>query len=151
MTPTAAVVAPCVRFFSGRSESFVEDGARWRRATREEDARDHTGYDHETHEPSVGIYIERRPNGLFRIGFDIWKLNLNLVPAVIERIESRWKQESASFSKPMLRSVGWRAHFSKSFMRFEVSPERVDAWKLELESILSDATSYESERRTTDV
>ena len=137
MTPTAAIVAPHIRCFSGRSESFVQDGARWRRTTPEDEAHLHTGFDHETHEPSVGIYVERRPNGLLRIGFDIWKLNLNLVPAVIERVEIRWRQEAASFSKPLLRSVGRRAHFSKSFMRFEVSPERVDAWKLELESILS--------------
>lgn len=142
MTPTA-IVAPQVHCFSGRSESFVQDGDRWRRMTPEDEAHSHTGFDHESHEPSVGIYIERRPNGLLRIGFDIWKLSLNLVPAVIERIESRWRQESASFSKPMLRSVGWRAHFSKSFMRFEVSPERLEAWSCELESILSDPDTYE--------
>ncbi len=33
------------------------------------------------------MYIVRRPNGLLRMGFDIWKLNANLRPAVIERME----------------------------------------------------------------
>ena len=143
MTPTAAIVAPQVRCFSGRQDSFVQDGERWRRTTPEDEAHFHTGFDHETHEPSVGIYIERRPNGLLRIGFDIWKLSLNLRPAVIERVENRWRQEAASFSKSLLRSTSRRSHFSNSFARFEIAPERLEAWKAELEHVLSNSESYE--------
>jgi hypothetical protein len=144
MMPPAAILAPRVRIFSGKAESFVQDGDRWRRMSSEDEAHSRTGYDGETHEPSIGIYVTRRPNELLRIGFDIFKLNVNLRRPVIERIESRWRQEAASLSKSLLRSVSRRVHFSKSFMRFEVSPERIDAWQLELESILSDPNTYES-------
>lgn len=135
---------PVVAFYSGRMESFVGDGpGNYRRMTPEDAAKMHTGYDRETHEPNVGIYIVRRPNGLLRIGFDLWKINANLCPAVIERLEKRWRQEAASLSKSMLRHVSHRAHFSKSFARFEVLPERVEPWKDELSAVLSSPESYE--------
>jgi hypothetical protein len=141
---------PSIRFFADTSESFVQFGDEWRRLTQEDEARMHTGYDRLSHEPSVGIYIVRRPNGLVRVGFDLWKLNANLRPAVIERLENRWRQESASLSKSMLRSTLRRSHFSRSFARFEVSPERLEGWKQELESILSNPDSYEQIEHRTD-
>src|SRR5206468_2679846 len=138
---------PLVRCFSGRSELFVRDGRKWRRMSCEDEAHGFTGFNRETREPNVGIYIESRPNGLVRVGFDLWKLDANLRPAVIERIESRWRQEADRLSKPLLRHAARRAHFSKSFMRFEISSERIDEWNLELESFLSDPDSYESDRK----
>src|SRR6267143_459152 len=128
---------PIVKFFSGRAECFIQDGRKWHRMSCEDEAHGFTGFSRETNEVNVGIYATRRPNGLVRVGFDVWRIGANLRPTAIERLENRWRQEAASFSKPMLRSVSRRAHFSKSFMRFEVSPERVEEWKLELESILS--------------
>jgi hypothetical protein len=62
---------PLVRFFAGRSQSFVEFGGSWRRMTPEDEARSHTGYHRETLEPNIGIYATRRPNSLLRIGFDL--------------------------------------------------------------------------------
>jgi hypothetical protein len=145
---SAEIVAPQIRFFSGRSESFIQVGSDWRRCSPEDEAHSFTGYDRTTHEPCVGVYIERRPNTLLRIGFDLWKLNANLRPAAIDRIETRWRREAAGLSKSMLRSVGRRAHFSRSFARFEVAPEHLEAWKAELESILSNPASFEPlERR----
>jgi hypothetical protein len=138
------IAAPTVRFFNGRSECFVQDGSRWRRLTLEEEARDCTGYARETAEPHVGVYVVRRQNGLVRLGLDLWKLSVNLRPAVIEHLERRWRQEAAAFSKSLFRTVGRRVHFSKSFARFEIAPERLEAWKLELESVLSDPDTYES-------
>jgi len=144
MTPVVITIAPNVRFFSGRSESFVQDGDRWRRMSPEDEAHFHTGYDRETHEPSVGVYIVRRPNGLFRIGFDIFRLNVNLRPAIVERIESRWQQrEAVNLPKSMLRRVGQRLHFSKSFAQFEISLHRLEEWQSELSAILSNPESYE--------
>jgi hypothetical protein len=139
------LLPPNIRFFSGRSESFVQDGERWRRMSPEDEAHMHTGYNREAHEPNIGVYIVRRPNGLLRIGFDIWKLNVNLRPSAIERLESRWQQrEAVNLSPSMLRNVARRVHISKSFARLEISLHRVEEWKVELESILSDPNTYES-------
>lgn len=147
MSPSAVILAPHVRCFAGRSESFFQFGSEWRRATSEDEAHQYTGFDRTTREPSVGVYIVRRPNGLMRIGFDLWRLSVNLQPAAIERIENRWRQEALSLSKSMLKSVGRRSHFSKSFARFEISPERIEEWKNELESVLSNPDSYENIER----
>jgi hypothetical protein len=146
------MTAPQVQFFSGRSECFVQDGQRWRRLTPEDESHGFTGFNRETCEASVGVYATKRPNGLVQLGFDLWKLNANLRPAVIERLKNRWQQrEAVNLSKSMLRNVGSRTHISKSFARFEISPERIGQWRAELESVLSNADSYESiERRTTD-
>jgi hypothetical protein len=145
---TRKIVAPHVRCFSGRSDSFILCGSEWHRSTPEDEAHFHTGYDRETHEPSIGIYILRRPNGLVRVGFDLGRIDANLRPAAIERLENRWTQEAASLSKSMFRRVASRAHFSKSFARFEAAPERLEEWKSELASVLSDPASFEPlERR----
>jgi hypothetical protein len=141
---------PHVAFFRAPSNSFVQFGSQWRRMTTEDEARSHTGYDHDTREPSVGVYIVRRQNGLLRIGFDIWKLDVNLRPTVLECLENRWRQQTANFSKSLLRSVNHRVHFSKSFAQFEIAPEQIEEWKQTLEDMLSNPASYEAlERRTT--
>ena len=112
--------------------------------TPEDEARFHTGYDRQTHEPNVGIYIVRRQNGLLRIGFDLGKINANLRPSTIERLEARWRQEaSTTLSKSLLRSALRRVHVAKSFVRFEIAAERIEDWKTELEAVLSNADSYE--------
>ena len=139
----ATFLPPNVRFFSGRSESFFQFGSEWHRATPEDEAHQYTGYDRTTHEPCIGVYVEGRPNGLLRIGFDLWRLSVNLQPAAIAPTESRWRREAASLSKSLLRSASRRSHFSKSFMRFEVSPEGLEAWKFELSAVLSNPDSYE--------
>lgn len=146
---SATFLPPNIRFFSGRSESYFQFGSDWRRATPEDEAKGFSGYDRITDEPTVGIYIVRRPNGLLRIGWDLWKLNVNLRPAAVERIERRWRREAQGLSKSMLRSASRRSHFSKSFARFEISPEYLEGWKVELESVLGDPVSFEAlERRT---
>jgi hypothetical protein len=151
-TRPATLLPPNIRFFSGRSESFIQVGSEWRPTSPEDEAHFRTGYDRETHEPNVGIYIVRQPNKLLQIGFDILRLNVSMRPAVIERLGRRWWHQSASLSKSLLRSVGHRVHFSKSFAQFEVSPDRLAEWKLELEFVLSDGASYESiERGTPDL
>ena len=148
MTPALEIVAPQVRIFSGKSDSFFQFGTEWRRATSEDEAHAYTGFDGTTREPSVGIYVTKRPNSLMRIGFDLWRLGVNLQPAVIERLQDRWRRESETLSKSMLKSALRRSHFSKSFARFEISPERIEGWKAELESVLSDPASFETlERR----
>ena len=139
----ATEIAPNTDFFSGRSEAFVQIGPEWRRATPEEEARASTGYSRDAHEPNVGIYLVPRPNGLVRVGFDLWKLDVNLRPEIVEGMEARWRAEAVSFSKSLLKSVLRRSHFSKSFARFEISPDRLEQWKEELESILSNPESYD--------
>jgi hypothetical protein len=135
---------PIVKFFSGRSELFARDDHRWCRLTPEDEAHDFTGFNRETNEVNVGIYATRRPNGLVRVGFDVWRIGANLRPLAIERLENRWRQEATSLSKSLFRSASRRSHFSKSFARFEIAPERLEAWRCELESILSNPDAYES-------
>jgi hypothetical protein len=134
---------PTVQFFTGRSELFARDGRRWRRLTPEDDAHGFTGFNCETRETNVGVYVTKRPNALLRIGFDLWKLSANLQPAVTARLERRWTREASTFSKPLQRSASRSAHFSKSFVRFEIAPERVEEWKAELSAVLSNPESYE--------
>jgi hypothetical protein len=144
------VAPPLVRFFSGRSESFVQFGGSWRRMTPEDEAHNHTGYDRETHGPNIGIYLIRRPHSLLRIGFDLWKLDVNLSPSTIESLESRWREHAASLTKSLRRRAARRAHFSKSFACFEITPESIEEWKLELVVVLSNPDSYEAIDRRTD-
>jgi hypothetical protein len=139
----ATLLPPNVRFFSGRSESYFQFGTEWKRATPEDEAHAYTGFDRTTREPSVGVYIVRRPNGLLRIGFDLWRLSVNLQPAVIEHLQNRWRREAATLSKSMLKSVLRRGHFSRSFLRFESSPEHLEEWKSELAAVLSNPDSYQ--------
>jgi hypothetical protein len=150
---SATLLPPHIRFFSGRSESFIQDGDRWRRMNVEEEAHSRTGYDRDTHESNIGVYIVPRGNGMLRIGFDLSKIDANLRPSVVERLERRWQQrEAVNLSKSLLRTVARRVHISKSFARFEISIHRLEEWKAELTAILSNPESYESiERRATDV
>ena len=144
MTPAAVIIAPQVRCFSGKQDFFIHDGERYRRTTPEDEAHFYTGYDRETHEPSVGIYIVPRGNGLLTIGFDLWKIGANLRPSAVEWLERRWQQrEAVNLSASMLRSVGRRVHISKSFARFEISLHRLEEWQAELSAILSNPESYE--------
>ena len=133
---------PNVAFFSGRSESFVQYGNRWRRLTSEDEAHFHTGFDQATREQHLGVFNARRQNGLIQIGFDLGKLNVNLKPAVIERLKGRWEQKASAYSKSLRRSVSRRVHFAKSFARFEVLPDQVEGWKSELAAILENPDSY---------
>ena len=144
------VAPPLVRFFAGRSQSSVQFGGSWRRMTPEDEARSHTGYHRETRESSIGVSLTRRPNGLVRVAFDLARLDLNLRPATIEHLRSHWHEEAAKFSKSLQRSTARRAHFSKSFASFEIAPERVEEWKLELDSVLSNPVSFEPIDRRTD-
>ena len=143
MTSTVAIGDAHVRFFAGKQDTFVQSDSEWHRLTPKDAARSHTGYDRETHEPSVGIYIVRRPNGLLEIGFDIFRLNVNLRSPAIEHLAHRWRQESATLSKSLLRSVERRVHFSKSFAQFEVLPERLEEWQAALSAVLSNSESYQ--------
>jgi hypothetical protein len=141
----ATLVAPTVKFYAGRQETFLSDGpSQWRRMTPEDGARLHTGYDRETREPHLGVYIVPVGNGLRRIGFDVLKLNLNIRESTMTRLEQRWREQSASLPKTQLRHLLRRAHFARSFAQFEVQPESVEEWEEELESILSNPETYES-------
>jgi hypothetical protein len=71
-------------------------------------------------------------------------LNTNLRPSVIEQLKKRWCQrEATNLSKSMLREIDRRTYFSRSFAQFEIAPERLEEWKLELLSVLSEVDSYE--------
>ncbi len=67
---------------------------------------------------------------------------MSLRPEIVEGMKTRWSAEAASFSKSLLRSALRRCHFSKSFARFEISPEHLERWKEELAAILADPASY---------
>jgi hypothetical protein len=134
---------PHIEFFSGRSERFFQVSSQWRRATPEDDAHFRTGRDREG-ERHLGVYLVPRKNGLVRVGFDLWRLNISLRREVIERLWARWHADGDSLSKSLLKSAERRSHFSKSFAAFEVSVHRLEQWKSELESTLSNPDSYVS-------
>jgi hypothetical protein len=142
MRLSAEIVAPHVHFFSGKSESFVQDGSEWHRLDLEGEARLHTGLDRETKEPHVGVYISSK-NGRVKMGFDLWRLDVNLTPAVLARLKERWQAKAATlFSKTALRTIGRKVHISKSFVTIVTTPEHLDGWRRELEAVLSNADSY---------
>ena len=139
-----SLAPPTVKFYSGRQESFIGDGpGRWRRMTPEDMAKAHTGYDHESREPHLGVFIIPVGNGFRRIGFDVIRLNLNIRESTMERLEQRWREQSASLPKTRLRHLLRRAHFARSFARFEVQPENVERWKDELECVVTNPETYE--------
>jgi hypothetical protein len=142
--PAPSIVAPVVRFYSGRQETFLSDGpSQWRRMTPEDMAKAHTGYDHESREPHLGVFIVPVGNGFRRIGFDVIRLDLRLRESTMARLEQRWREQSASLPKTQLRHLLRRAHFSRSFARFEVQPDSVERWKDELECVLTNPETYE--------
>jgi hypothetical protein len=140
-----SIVAPVVQFYSGRQETFLSDGpSQWRRAAPEDAARLHTGYDRGTREPHLGVYVVPVSNGLVRIGFDVFRLNLQIRESTIDRLQRRWREGAAALPKTLLRRLYRRTHFSRSFAKFEVQPEDVERWKEELECVLSNPETYES-------
>jgi hypothetical protein len=140
-----SIVAPVVRFYAGRQESFIGDGpSQWRRMTPEDMAKAHTGYDQESREAHLGVFIVPVGNGFRRIGFDVIRLNLNIRESTMARLEARWREQSATLPKTQLRHLLRRAHFARSFARFEVQPENVERWKDELECVLMNPDTYES-------
>jgi hypothetical protein len=154
MTTTAFLIPPTVRIFSGRSESFVQSGpgSQWIRLTAEDESKRATGHNRETKAPSIGVYVLPPKNGRVKVGFDLWRLSANLAPAVLARLENRWRSEDAPlFSKTALRSLDRKVHFSKSFATIITLPERVAFWTDELVSVLSNPDSFEPlERRPSD-
>jgi hypothetical protein len=143
ISPAAITTPPTVKIYSGRQESFYANGPHdWRRMTAEDTAKAHTGYDSQTPEPRLGVYILPRPNGLVRMGDNI-KLAVNVREDVLERMAARWREQVATLPKTQLRRLLNRAHFCRTFVRFDTQPESVDGWTRELESILSNPESYE--------
>jgi hypothetical protein len=139
-----SIVAPVVCFYSGRQETFLSDGpSQWRRMTPEDSAKAHTGFDITTREPHLGVFIVPVGNGLRRIGFDVINLDLNIRDSTMARLEARWREEAASLPKTQLRHLLRRAHFARSFARFELQPDSVERWKDELECVLTNPESYE--------
>jgi hypothetical protein len=134
---------PILKFFSNRSELFVQDGRRWRRMSSADEAKARTGCDLTTNELNLGVGISQRPNGLLKVEFDLWRLGSNLRPETVERLRARWGRESSAFSKMLQRSVNKRVHFSKSFAVFEIAPAQLEEWKRELAAVLENSESYE--------
>jgi hypothetical protein len=144
ITLAPTTTAPTVKVYSGRQESFYANGPHdWRRMTAEDTAKAHTGYDSQTREPRLGVYILPRPNGLARMGYDNSKLGVNVREDVLERMAARWREQVATLPKTQLRRLLNRAHFCRTFVRFDTQPENVNGWTRELDSILSSPESYE--------
>ena len=143
MTATI-LIAPTVEFFAGKQDGFAGvPGVSWHRLTPRESAKGHTGYSREAREPKVGIYVEPVPNGLTRIGLDLWKLNVNFRPSVIERLEQRLIASTNDLSKSQRRYALRHLHVSRTFMEFVVKAEDVEKWKSELSRLLTDPGSFE--------
>jgi hypothetical protein len=139
------LIAPSVEFFSGKQEAYVGvPGLSWRRITPKEAAQDHTGFAHATRECHVGVYVVPVSNGLVRLGFDLWRLDMNLKPSVCERLEQCLRSRVTGLSKSQLRYFYRHSHVSRSHADFVVRPEDLSGLKDELSAILSDLGSYEA-------
>ncbi len=154
MTTTAFHIAPVVRVFNKRPESFVQSGpgSTWIRLTAEDEAKRATGHNRETKAPSIGVYVIRTNGGRVKVGFDLWRLAANLTQAAVTRLANLWRTEDAPlFSKTALRALDRKVHFSASFVTVVTLPERVAFWTDEFVSILSNPDSFEPlERRPSD-
>jgi hypothetical protein len=154
MTATAFHIAPTVRVFNKRSESFIQSGpgSAWHRLTAEDEAKRATGHNRDTKAPSVGVYVMRTSSGRVKVGCDLWRLSANLAQAVVTRLENLWRTEDAPlFSKTALRALDHKVHFSASFVTVVTLPERVAFWTDELVSVLENPESFQAlERRPSD-
>jgi hypothetical protein len=154
MSTTAFHIAPTVRVFNKRSESFIQSGpgSAWHRLTVEDEAKRATGHNRDTKAPSIGIYVIRSGRGRMEVGFDLWRLSANLTQAVVTRLENLWRTEDAPlFSKTALRTLDRKVHFSASFVTVVTLPEWVAFWTDELVSVLENPDSFAPlERRPTD-
>jgi len=128
MSTAAFQIAPNVRVFNKRSESFVQSGpgSTWHRLTAEDEAKRATGCHRETKAPSIGVYVIRTNGGRVKVGCDLWRLSANLTSSVLSRLENRWRSDDAPlFSKTALRALDRKVHFSASFVTVVTLPERV--------------------------
>jgi hypothetical protein len=141
------LVAPAVRFFGPtKSARFIgEDADEWRRIQPGEEARLGTGFDLETAEPELGIGITRRGADTFELSFDLIRLGLKLKSEVVERLREKWHAQLSPKTPQRLRA---RGRFSASFALFPTRSERVDEWKVFLETTLSDSASYQPSTQT---
>ena len=154
MSATAFLIAPNVRVFNKRSESFIQSGlgSTWHRLTAEDEAKLATGHNRETKAPSVGVYVICSNGGRVKVGCDLWRLSANLTPVILSQLETRWRTDDAPlFSKAALRTLDRKVHFSPSFVTIVTLPERAAFWTDELVSVLSNPDSFEAlERRHSD-
>jgi hypothetical protein len=154
MSTTAFHIAPTVRVFNRRPESFIQSGpgSAWIRLTAEDEAKRATGHNRDTKAPSIGVYVIRTSSGRVKVGFDLWRLSANLTEAVVTRLGNLWRTEDAPlFSKTALRTLDRKVHFSASFVTVVTLPERVAFWTDELVNVLLNPDSFEPlERRPSD-
>jgi hypothetical protein len=142
------IVPPTVRVYRGRMDSFIGDGpgsGNWHRMAPEDMVYAHTGYDVDTHEPSVGGYVIRRQTASYDLMFGSSVQTYG--PRWSNIWRNRWTQDVTSLSKSMRQNVLRRPHFSKSFARFEVSLDRIESLKDELSAVLSNAERYQRRER----
>jgi hypothetical protein len=145
-----APLPPAVRFVEERpSLSIRDDNGTWHRCSVEQEAYLHSGICSNPRESHLGVYVRKRQNGRYLLGFDLWRVGVRLREEAIERFRSRWRKEWELLPKQIqrrLRFAGGRTAFE-----LETTAECLDEWKRELELVLSDYNSYEHiERRTPD-
>jgi hypothetical protein len=141
----ATHLCPQVHFVQGRSDFFRQDPSHrysWRRLQPRGEARQRTGFSHETGELHVGIFLEPRPNDRVILGLDIFRTGLTIKPTITEQLRHLWYEEVAAWprkSSALLR----KAHFAVSFVEVPTTRDRVEYWRGELERVLGDPESYE--------
>jgi hypothetical protein len=145
LVSATTLIAPSVEFFSGRQDAYIGiPGLSWRRVTAKEAAHGFTGRGRDSHEPRIGVFVAVLQGGMARLGFDLWRLDVNLTESACERLRALHAARSARWSKAELRRTRDRVHFAKTFGEFVVKREDVEEWKDELSHVLSDPGSYEA-------
>lgn len=138
---------PHVHFIESRPTFYLGDPTGWHRASLEQSAYLRTGISTDPRESNVGIYVRRRQNNRYLLGFDLWRLPLKLRSEVVERLRVRWRAQVDVLPKPARN----RIRFCGGCTSFELETtlDHVDGWKAVLGNVLSDPNSFEAiERRT---
>jgi hypothetical protein len=98
-----------------------------------------TGRDRETGQWRVAIGIRNRGNRM-RFHCDLWRLDVEFVPATLALLETRWQTEH----RMLPDKVKARMHrsFSRSHFCFDATAEQTDHWCEFLHELLNDEASY---------
>lgn len=100
-----------------------------------------TGRSRESGEMTVCVGLRKRHNGLIEVSFDLWRLDSDLSPETINRLEQQWLSLCASLPRSVQRKIGY-ASFGRCFSTFHIPIEQAEDWRSFLGAVLSDASSY---------
>lgn len=92
-------------------------------------------------EMTVCVGLRNRHNGLIEVSFDLWRLDSDLSPETINRLEQQWLSLCASLPHSVQRKIGY-ASFGRCSSSLHIPIEQAEDWREFLQGVLSDPASY---------